>query len=312
MSMHMGADSDPTVANLSLNDPRCNSDDCIAFYAAHNRSQATVSYYYQYEYGHWTTWYYIIVIFLFMVVYAYHLWYDRRIKPSNSSKPSILDKAVAVWRTIAYRRYHGRVADILGLPSIGLQIFLLGPLVFATVATFAARPYYRERRGFGSPPLAIRTGLMSIALTPIIFALAGKVNLVTLLTGIGYEKLNVIHRWTSYLCFALAVVHTVPFIVAPLKEGGPHALHKQYYKKGGFEVSLYPYITQHDVAVQHRKANRSCLVVYWHSSSSLPLLPRYFFYPLHPAQSLRVVRLLTLACSNSIPRVDVLACWKRR
>ena len=79
---------------------------------------------------------------------------------------------------------------------------------------------------------------MSIALTPIIFALAGKVNLVTLLTGIGYEKLNVIHRWISYLCFALAVVHTVPFIVAPLREGGAKALHEQYYSQGGFEVEL--------------------------------------------------------------------------
>jgi hypothetical protein len=94
----------------------------------------------------------------------------------------------------------------------GLQIFLLGAIVFATVATFAVRPYYHGHRGYGSSPLAVRTGLMAL------------------------RKLNVIHRWLSYICFALSVVHTVPFIVAPLKDGGPRALHKQYYKTGAFEV----------------------------------------------------------------------------
>ena len=122
------------------------------------------------------------------------------------------------------------------MPSIGLQVFLFGAIVFATVATFAVRPYYRGHRGYGSPPLAIRTGLMAVALTPIIVALSGKVNIVTLLTGICYEKLNVIHRWLSYICFALSVVHTFPFIVAPMKDGGSRALHKQYYKPGAFEV----------------------------------------------------------------------------
>jgi hypothetical protein len=38
----------------------------------------------------------------------------------------------------------------------GLQIFLLGAIVFATVATFAVRPYYRGHRGYGSSPLAVR------------------------------------------------------------------------------------------------------------------------------------------------------------
>ena len=78
---------------------------------------------------------------------------------------------------------------------------------------------------------------MAVALTPLIIALSGKANLITLLTGIGHEKLNVIHRWTSWLCLGLSVVHTIPFIVAPLKDGGHKTLHKQYYKPGAFEVS---------------------------------------------------------------------------
>ena len=236
MSMHMGDGGDPSLAHLLLSDPRCNSDSCVAFQAAHNASQAHVSYTWQYEYGHWATWYYLIVVFLFMLPHVHCLWKDRRPRPLASQRPSIVNKTVAVWRTICYRRYSGRIADALGLPSIGLQLLILGAIVFAAVATFAVRPYYRGHRGYGSPPLAIRTGLIAVALTPIVVALSGKVNIVTLVTGIGYEKLNVLHRWLSYLCFALSVVHTVPFIVAPLKDGGSSALHKQYYKPGGFEV----------------------------------------------------------------------------
>jgi Ferric reductase like transmembrane component len=240
MSMHMGAGNDPSIAHLSLSDPRCNNDSCVAFQAAHNASQAQVSYIWQDEYGRWTTWYYLTLIFLFMLPYFHHLWNDRRSRPSVSQRPSIADRAVAVWRMISYRRYSGHIADALGMPSMGLQIFLLGAILFATVATFAVRPYYRCDRGYGSPPLAVRTGLMAVALMPIIVALSGKVNIVTILTGIGYEMLNVIHRLLSYICFALSVVHTVPFILAPLKDGGPRALHKQYYKTGVSRYYLRP------------------------------------------------------------------------
>ena len=80
---------------------------------------------------------------------------------------------------------------------------------------------------------------MAIALVPIIVALSGKVNVVTMLTGIGYEKLNVVHRWVSWISFALSIAHTVPFVAAPLMEGGPSELYKQYYSPGAFEVFAF-------------------------------------------------------------------------
>ena len=246
MSMNMGAGGASSVANLPLSDPRCNSVACTAFYAAENASQAAVSYSWQYQYGHWTTWYYLGFIFLFMLAYAYHLYNDRpdHGNASSSGPPSLVQKATGLIRSCTYRRFSGRIADSLGLPSFGVIAFILLAVLFALVATFAIRPYYRQHRGYGSPPLAVRTGLMAVALTPIIFALSGKVNIVTMLTGIGHEKLNAIHRYAAYLCFGLSVAHTIPFIVAPLKDGGPAALHRQYYKSGGFEVSTSPHSVQ--------------------------------------------------------------------
>ena len=43
------------LANLPLDDPNCINVSCIAFKNARDESQALYSYYYQYEYGHWTT-----------------------------------------------------------------------------------------------------------------------------------------------------------------------------------------------------------------------------------------------------------------
>jgi hypothetical protein len=60
--MDMSVPYDPAVVNLSLLDPNCINagDSCTAYYAAQNTSQATVSWAYQFKYGHWATYYFII------------------------------------------------------------------------------------------------------------------------------------------------------------------------------------------------------------------------------------------------------------
>ena len=226
---------------LPLSDPKCNNDSCAAFQAAHNASQAAVSYTLQFKYGHWTAWYYAVVIFCFTVVHVYHL-YTARIhrQRSRSFLTAFRSKIVAAARFLSYRRFRGSTSDRLGLPSGGLLALLMISLLFLCILTFAVRPYYRAHRGYGSPPLAIRTGLMAAACTPLLVALSGKVNFITLLTGIGHERLNVLHRWVSYMCLGLSIAHTVPFLVAPLRDGGYAALHRQFYEPGAFEVSFLP------------------------------------------------------------------------
>lgn len=239
-AMDMGHDSPVSnTTNLPLSDPRCNSDSCLAFKEAHQASQAQISWASQFLYGHYTTWYYLVAIFLAMIVYIFHVLENQRaFPPSSTGKTSVSNKVIAFLRWISYRRIHGRFADSFSLPAMGMLIFTLFTCLYLLLLTFVQRPYYRGHRGYGSPPLAVRTGLMATALTPIIVALSGKVNFVTMLTGIGHEKLNALHRYTSYMCLFLSIVHTVPFIVAPLKDGGAKQLRKQYYKPGGYEVSF--------------------------------------------------------------------------
>ncbi|OTB00853.1 hypothetical protein M426DRAFT_323967 [Hypoxylon sp. CI-4A] len=243
MSMPMGDDaSSGNVTNLPLSDPRCNSDSCDAFKVAHQASQAAVSYDHQYDYGHYTTWYYLAAIGVAMVFYLYRLDKNRRARqnaPSSRERTS-LHRVLAFVRMINYRHLKGRVADYFAFPSLGSLVFIAATSLFLLLMTFLVHPYYRGRRGYGSPPLAVRTGLMAQALTPIIVALAGKVNFITMLTGISHEKLNIFHRWVSYMALFLSIVHTVPFIVQPLRDGGPAALRKQYYKPGGMEYTGTP------------------------------------------------------------------------
>jgi len=229
---------------LPMTDPRCRNDSCIAFYAAHNASQAQISWASQFQYGWWTSWIYAIVIFLFACTYLWHVLTDRKPQASSfadaKASPSILDKTTAAIRSLSYRRLSGRLANYLALPSLGVCTLLLLFTVALTVMTFAQHPYYRPYRKMGSPPLGVRTGLMAAALIPLNVALAGKVNLITTITGIGHEKLNVFHRAVGWLMFILSLIHTFPFIHQQLVEGGYAKLKLQFYTPGALEFNGTP------------------------------------------------------------------------
>jgi len=83
-----------------------------------------------------------------------------------------------------------------------------------TVWTFVVTPYYRSRWNVGSPPLAMRTGMMALGIFPFILAFGAKWNLVTFITGYSHEKLQVFHQWFSHLFFILSLLHTFPFVMA--------------------------------------------------------------------------------------------------
>ena len=297
---------DPAIANLPLSDPRCNSEACNAFYAGENASQAAVSWAFQAEYAHWATWYYLAGLSLFMIVYAYHWWMERtpRFATTLSTKRSSLEAITALLRFVSYRRFSGRIADLISLPSCGSILVILGTATLAAIAMFAVRPYYRERDGYGSPPLAIRSGMMALALTPIIVALAGKFNVVTLLTGIGHEKLNTMHCYLAWICFALSVAHTVPFFVAPLRDGGLQRLNMDFYTGGissemvrqSFLPAYFGWRTAYLTALVQR-----------HPTSGHAILLSYLFDPLHPEARVRAFRLLTYNRSRCVFRIDALA-----
>ncbi|WYZ44867.1 hypothetical protein EsH8_VIII_000183 [Colletotrichum jinshuiense] len=95
--------------------------------------------------------------------------------------------------------------------------------MFFLAMTLGPRPYYwpnTKEISFGnSPPLATRAGYMALACMPFLFILGAKANPISAVTGISHEKLNVWHNWVAWAMFALALVHTFPFIIFHMWKG---------------------------------------------------------------------------------------------
>ena len=141
------------------------------------------------------------------------------------------NKLIALTRFIVYRpvpvlRYKKRE---LSFPGAGATFVILAALVFVALYTFLPQPLHYASIAFGSPPVAIRAGMIAVAMMPWIIALSMKANIITVMTGIGHERLNVLHRWAAYICLFLSLVHTIPFYITPLWDQGGLRTFKNYF-----------------------------------------------------------------------------------
>ncbi|KAJ5389484.1 Riboflavin synthase-like beta-barrel, partial [Penicillium cataractarum] len=136
-------------------------------------------------------------------------------------------KRTRLWRTTTsisrYMSYRGYGFPMLKYWSPPLGVVLLGVVgtVFFFAMTLGPKPYYwPSDASYGnSPPIATRAGWMALALLPFVLGLSVKANMISALTGIPHEKLQVFHHWTSYAMFVLALVHTFPFIIYHVDKG---------------------------------------------------------------------------------------------
>lgn len=243
MPSYVWPNTNKNITWLPLDDPLCANDTCLAFATAHDASQARISWGSQFMYGH-----YVLIIWGGVLGLAMIIGSARRSRHFHDSRasmyfiedrPTMGQKVAALIRSIAYRRATGRVANIKTLPNLGMALLAIFAWLVAIVLMFAEHPYYRENRGYGSPPLGVRAGLAGIAMTPIVFALSGKYNLVTLLTGISHERLNFLHRQCGLIYLFFGIVHTVPFLINDYGSGGPRRLWYQFYYAGEYEAGLY-------------------------------------------------------------------------
>ncbi|ETS84966.1 hypothetical protein PFICI_02991 [Pestalotiopsis fici W106-1] len=158
---------------------------------------------------------------------------DFKPKTDFSSIGPVLD-ALALFRWVFYRpipdivwRRHRFTFSSLAVLAVGAVA-----LAFVTLYTFLLQPLYWQSIQYGSPPVAIRAGMIAVAMTPWIVATSMKANILTLITGIGPERLNVLHRWAGYLCLFLALVHTIPFYIQPVWDDGGMATFSRLFPEG--------------------------------------------------------------------------------
>ncbi|KAL4965311.1 ferric reductase family protein [Aspergillus stella-maris] len=183
-----------------------------------------------YRRGHWRYWYQADNVYALNTVYflcatigvftIFHL--AGRYAPDRLRQNSLWQKTTAASRYLAYR---GVRIPVLGYwaASLGMVILLAIGAIFFFAMMLGPRPYYwpntEEVSYGGSPPIATRSGWMAVALLPFVLVLGTKANLITALTGVPHERLQVYHHWTSYAMFVLALVHTFPFIVYNISQG---------------------------------------------------------------------------------------------
>ncbi|KXS99405.1 hypothetical protein AC578_8131 [Pseudocercospora eumusae] len=131
-------------------------------------------------------------------------------------------KAKACSRFLSYKTFRISSLNWNSAPIGILSLGAIGAIYFFCM-TLLPKPYYwpnTQTINFGSsPPIATRSGWLSLACMPFVFATAGKSNFITALTGVSHEKLQVFHRWISYAFFVTALLHTFPFIVYNIETG---------------------------------------------------------------------------------------------
>lgn len=187
-------------------------------------SQAASPWAYNVVYAKDIIYFIVVIISLFIIKrLAFHLVDQGSTKSTDRSNKGkkLLYKLSAFSRYFSYRRLPRLVCEIFQLPSsFGNFVVILVGVLYILCYCFIPKPWYRACAGFGSPQLATRSGLQSTALVPIIFILSGKTNIISQLTGISYEKVNVYHRWVSVMCCLLGWVHTIAFYYQSVYEGG--------------------------------------------------------------------------------------------
>ena len=97
-----------------------------------------------------------------------------------------------------------RAAFWVKLPPFGSIILIATYLGFILGLEFTNNDYPGAQH---YQALGLRAGWLAVSQIPLIVLLAGKNNLIGLFTGVGYERLNVYHRWVSRGLLILATMH---------------------------------------------------------------------------------------------------------
>ena len=90
------------------------------------------------------------------------------------------------------------------VPPMGTLILLVTYLAFILALEFVndsvQGAQFWQARG-------VRAGWLAVAQMPLLILLVGKNNLITLTTGVSYERLNILHRWTARAMLLLTIFH---------------------------------------------------------------------------------------------------------
>lgn len=90
------------------------------------------------------------------------------------------------------------------LPTVGRTSLVLANVVVLLVLCFYGLNLTNQ---FEKESVGFRCGVVTLGQLPLVFLLSGKNNIIGFLTGISYERLNWLHRWTARCMLLTATIH---------------------------------------------------------------------------------------------------------
>jgi ferric-chelate reductase len=111
----------------------------------------------------------------------------------------------AIFREASYPHFSpAKAAFWVKVPPLGTILLLLTYLGFVLALEFINNdiPGAQHYTAIG-----VRAAWLAVAQIPLLILLAGKNNLIGLLTGVSYARLNILHRWVARMLLLLATIH---------------------------------------------------------------------------------------------------------
>ncbi|KAF4636938.1 hypothetical protein G7Y89_g1145 [Cudoniella acicularis] len=127
----------------------------------------------------------------------------RSATPGNIFSTS-LACITAIFREATYSQFTPRNGRMIKVPPIGTITLLVGYLAWVVLLEFVDNNVDGAQH-FTS--LGVRAAWLAVAQVPLLILLAGKNNLIGFVSGVSYERLNVIHRWAARVLLFLVTLH---------------------------------------------------------------------------------------------------------
>jgi len=143
-----------------------------------------------------------------------HILYHQRMATSKTVPNAAMPKSIlfrmqaTITSVIREYSYYSPALSIrkwrFYLPPIGPVTMMVGYIVLIVVCCF----YRFNTKDFLQwEDIGYRCGFIAVSQTPLIVLLAGKRNLIGFFPGVGYERLNWLHRWVARSMLFTVLIH---------------------------------------------------------------------------------------------------------
>jgi len=148
---------------------------------------------------HWTRW-----LVLHLRLRAAAKCQEHPARP-NSIFTRYLATVTALAREATYLQFTptGRFL-FFRVPPVGTILLILSYLAFVLALEFTNNNVSGAQH---DQALSVRAAWLAIAQVPLIVLLVGKNNLISMMTGVSHERLNVLHRWAARTMLLMAIFH---------------------------------------------------------------------------------------------------------